>query len=196
MTSEEPAPAQREPGRGAPGAARTSILQSARAEFARVGYGAATVRAIARGASVDPALVIHYFGSKENLFAATIADAGFVADQVRAAVDGPSEAFSERFARAYFGAWEHPDTSLVLHSVVRSAASSATAARVVRTTIESALSVDGTSHWAPERLNLLGAQVFGIAMARYVLGTEPLASMPLEDLVAAVSPPLQALLNG
>jgi AcrR family transcriptional regulator len=175
--------------------ARASILHSARAEFARVGYGAATVRAIARGASVDPALVIHYFGSKEALFAATIADAGFIADQVRTAFDGPPDAFGERFARAYFGAWEHPDTSPVLHSVVRSAVSSPAAARVVRTTIESALSADGASRWSPERLNLLGAQVFGIAMARYVIGTEPLASMALDDLVAVVAAPLQTLLE-
>ena len=43
------------------------ILAAARDEFAQNGWAGTTIRAIARAADVDPALIYHYFGSKDGL---------------------------------------------------------------------------------------------------------------------------------
>src|SRR3984885_14721486 len=43
------------------------IVAAARDEFAEQGWAGTTIRAVARTADVDPALVYHYFGSKEGL---------------------------------------------------------------------------------------------------------------------------------
>src|SRR5687768_10823778 len=47
---------------------RAAILEAARTLFAERGYESTTVREIASAANADPALVIRYFGSKEELF--------------------------------------------------------------------------------------------------------------------------------
>ena len=49
-----------------------AILEAARAQFAEHGYRGATIRAIAATAGVDPALVHHFYGTKEALFAAAM----------------------------------------------------------------------------------------------------------------------------
>src|SRR2546421_12192837 len=51
---------------------REAILAAARDQFAARGYESATIRGIAAAAGVDPALVHHYFGSKDRLFAAAV----------------------------------------------------------------------------------------------------------------------------
>src|SRR5689334_16457158 len=45
------------------------ILDQARRLFAESGYDRTTIRAVATAADVDPGLVMHYFRSKEELFA-------------------------------------------------------------------------------------------------------------------------------
>ena len=48
------------------------ILDEARELFARNGIGNTSIRAVAAAAGVDSALVHHYFGTKEKLFAAAV----------------------------------------------------------------------------------------------------------------------------
>ena len=47
---------------------REAIALAAQTQFAELGYDRATFRSIATAAGVDPALVVHFFGSKEQLF--------------------------------------------------------------------------------------------------------------------------------
>ncbi|MCC3771910.1 TetR family transcriptional regulator [Streptomyces sp. UNOC14_S4] len=185
---------------GGPGA-RERILAAARTEFAERGYDRASIRAIARGADVDPALVHHYFGPKEQIFAAAIEVA------LAPALEGPDaflkggpETVGERMTRFFLGIWEATDTREPLLAIVRSAVANETAAEVFRNLVTSrlVLRVAGELDVAqPElRAELAAAQLVGVAMLRYVIKVEPLASADLEQLVARVAPVVQRHLAG
>lgn len=102
-------PTARRPGRS-PGVTgnREAILAAARTLFARHGYGGATIRGIAREAGVDPALVMHYYGSKDGIFAAAIQDA-IQPEEILAKVFGPGRTgMSHRLLSALLGRWDDP----------------------------------------------------------------------------------------
>lgn len=193
MTTKQP---RRGRGSAGPGVTRDAILASARDEFARAGYGGATVRTIAAGAGVDPALVMHYFGSKEALFTATLQTAGGVLERIASAFDGPPEGVARRLVSTYMSVWDDPDAAPVLASIVRSALASPVAAEAIRHIIEGDLIARAADRYPAERLNLAGAQLFGVAVARYVLRVEPLASLDRAALVELLAPQIQALLDG
>jgi AcrR family transcriptional regulator len=175
---------------------RDAILTAARTLPARAGYGGATIRAIAGEAGVDPALVMHYFGTKESLFAATLQDTGGVLQRVAAAFDGTADELPRQLVTTYLALWEDPQTASTLASVVRSALTSPIAADAVRRIVEGLVIQQSGHPWPPERVNLVGAQLLGIAVARYVLRTEPLASLSHDALVELLTPQLDLLLNG
>ncbi|RBM22057.1 TetR family transcriptional regulator [Streptomyces sp. PT12] len=199
-------PSQAEAAEGTPGT-RDRILASARAEFAERGYDRASIRAIARGAEVNPALVHHYFGTKEGVFAASVAAAA------APATDGLSrgerfdrderfdvEEFGERFTRLFFGIWENPATRSPLLAIVRSALNNETAARIFRGFVTAQLLGRITGGLdAPDaqlRAELAAAQLVGTVLLRYVLKVEPLASAPAEELIARLAPVVQHHLTG
>jgi AcrR family transcriptional regulator len=180
---------------------REVILAAAREAFAERGFDGASIRAIANAAGVDPALVHHYFGTKDKLFLATMnvpADPGELLPQVLAG--GPAEA-GERFVRMFLTLWDSPAGSAGV-ALLRSAVSHEWAARLMREfivtqilrRITSGLNLDPAE--SPLRASLVASQMAGLAMVRYVLKVEPLASMPAEALVAAVAPTVQRYLTG
>src|SRR6478672_4909072 len=57
-------------------ASRRALLAAASALFDERGYDAATIRDIGERAEVDPALIARYFGGKEGLYVATLAQEG------------------------------------------------------------------------------------------------------------------------
>ncbi|MDM7853898.1 TetR/AcrR family transcriptional regulator [Cellulomonas alba] len=193
MTTKE-SPTRRGRGSAAPGVTRDALLTSARDEFARVGYGAATVRAIAAGAGVDPALVMHYFGTKEALFVATLQKAGGVRERIAAAFEGPPDMVPRQLVTAYLDLWEDPETAPTLVSVVRSALTNPVAADAVRHILEVDLIAGAGRRLPPERVNLAGAQLFGVAIARYVLRTDPLATLDRATLTELLADQLGGLL--
>ncbi|MFP8964760.1 TetR family transcriptional regulator, partial [Streptomyces nanhaiensis] len=189
-------------GRAAAGeAARDRILASARAEFAERGYDKASIRSIARGAEVDPALVHHYFGTKEQVFeaAAEVSFAPAAEGLGRLAARGP-DGLGEELVRFFLGVWENPASRAPLLAVVRSALSNETAARIFRRMVARQLMARVARRLdAPDRelrVELAAAQMVGVAIMRYVLGIEPLASADPEDLVARLSPAVQHHLTG
>ncbi|MEV4443093.1 TetR family transcriptional regulator [Streptomyces sp. NPDC049577] len=211
MTGSEPAdpaaPAPRRRGRpartaaGAGPGARERIIAAARAEFAEHGYDKASIRGIAKGAGVDPALVHHYLGPKEKVFAAAVevafAPALAVPDQITA--DGP-EQVGERLTRFILGVWDDPVTREPLLAIVRSAVANETAAAVFRDLVASRiLGRIADELGVPDaglRAELAGAHLVGIAMLRYVIKVEPLASAGLDEIVARVAPVVQHHLTG
>ncbi|QLE73329.1 TetR/AcrR family transcriptional regulator [Streptomyces rectiverticillatus] len=192
-------PARTDAGSG-PGA-RERILAAARAEFAERGYDKASIRAIARGANVDPALVHHYYGPKEQIFAAAIATdfapALEAPDVVQA---GGPEALGERLTRFILGVWENPDTREQLLAIVRSAVANETAAAVFRDLVTTRLMARIAGELdVPDpklRSELAAAHLVGVAMLRYVIKVEPLASADLEQVIAIVAPAVQRHLAG
>ncbi|QKW08329.1 TetR/AcrR family transcriptional regulator [Streptomyces sp. NA04227] len=201
----EPAPRRRgrPPRAGAadgPGT-RERILEAARAEFAQRGYEKASVRGIAKAAGVDPALVHHYFGTKEQVFEAAVARSFAPAFEAPDAVAaGPVEEVGERLTRFVFGIWENPATRAPLLAVVRSAVTNEAAAAVFRRLIAAQLLLRIAARLDREdaelRAELAAAQLVGIAMLRYVIKVEPLASADPEQIVRRVAPVVQRHLVG
>ncbi|MEV0224996.1 TetR family transcriptional regulator [Streptomyces sp. NPDC050704] len=180
---------------------RQMILQAARKVFAQHGYGAATMRAIAREAGVDTALIHHYFATKSGLFATAIQD-GYPAAEViqRTVLPGPLDDLGARFIRGYLALWNNPDTRDPMLAVIRSAITNDEAAgimagfiadNVVRPVVRE---LDTTE---PElRATLVGTQLVGLAVARYLLKVEPLASLDEETLIRICAPLIQRCLTG
>ncbi len=178
---------------------RTAILDAARELFASSGFSGTTIRGVAAAAGVDPALVHHYFGSKDELFVAALelpVDPRVVLVEVVAA--GPEHA-GEGLLRTMLSVWDDPEHRLPLVAVIRGVLEP-TGQRllsdgflpVVIEPIGVALGIDH-----PEvRMPLVASQVVGLILLRYVLAAEPLASMPVDDVVAAYAPTVQRYLTG
>lgn len=187
-------PARTDAGDG-PGA-RERILTAARAEFAEHGYDKASIRGIAKGAGVDPALVHHYFGPKEKIFGAAVEVAFAPALEAHDIVAvGGLETIGERLTRYILGVWEDPVTREPLLAIVRSAVANETAAAVFRDLVTLRLMVRVAGELdVPEprlRSELAAAQLVGVTLLRHVIKVEPLASADLDEVIAMVAPVVQ-----
>ena len=176
------------------------ILREARASFAERGYAGTTVRAVARAADVDPALVYHYYGSKEGLLdAATTPPQSFL-DQIVTAWQTPQGELGEQLVRQMLRNWENPDHWPVLQAILQIAGNEPATREKLRAIIEH--SVMGPSAQAldePERLarsSLIGSPLMGLAFVRYVWKIEPIATMTEDDIVTAIAPTIQRYLSG
>ncbi|MET8475475.1 TetR family transcriptional regulator [Streptomyces sp. NPDC006422] len=204
-TSETTEPVRRRgrPSRTESGDTRAKILDAARDEFAARGYDKASVRGIAKSAGVDSALVHHYFGTKEQVFAASVETVLAPALRAPAAMEeGPLEEAGERMTRFFFGVWESPATRAPLLAILRSAVNNDVAASVLRRLVASrmlariAQRVDLPEGEAELRVTLAAAQLVGTAMLRYVMQVEPLASADPERVIARIAPVVQLHLTG
>ena len=170
-------------------------MAAARREFADRGFERATIRGIAGRAGVDPALVHHYFGSKRELFRAAMQLPVDVAGMVDRIVDGPHDQLGERFVRAALEQWEQPASRELFLGIIRSATTDPVAAEMLREILTEgpllALASISDRPDARFRGTLAGSQIVGLAIARYVVRVEPLASAPPNVVAAAVGPTLQ-----
>lgn len=181
-------------------ATRDQILRAAREEFSARGYEKASVRGIAKAAGVDPALVHHYFGTKEQVFEAAVTVAFAPALEAPAAIEeGPLDGVGERLTRFVLGIWENPATRAPLLAIVRSAVNNETAASIFRRLVATQLLERIARRLelpdAELRAELAAAQLVGVAMLRYVIQVEPLASADVEQLVARLAPVVQGHLT-
>jgi AcrR family transcriptional regulator len=170
---------------------REAIAAAARTLFAEHGYDRATIRKIAAAARVDPALVVHFFGSKEDLFAEVMALPTAVGDVMEQIAAGEREGVGRRLAQLLVGMLENPATRVIVLGRIRSASSHPDAANLVRETVARDLlrlaTALGTDN-AELRATLVGSHLVGVAFARYIVHVEPLASVDaagLVDLLAA-----------
>jgi AcrR family transcriptional regulator len=187
------------PSGGQTGATRDRILAAAREEFSARGYDRTSVRSIGKAAGVDAALVHHYFGAKEQVFAAAIELSFAPAQEMPDALAGGPDGMGERVARFMLGVWENPVTREPLLAIVRSAVTNETAAAVFRGLVSRTVLARVAGELAvpdPEfRVQLAAAQLVGIIMLRYVVKVQPLASADPEELVRIVAPTLQRYLT-
>jgi AcrR family transcriptional regulator len=191
-------PARRGPGRPADGGDRRAlILAAAREEFAGKGYAAASVRGIARSAEVDPALVHHYFGTKEQVFVAAMELPFAPAELVPQILDGPTDQLGERLVRTLLGVWADPDFRAPMLGMLRSAMTGEQGAAMLREFVGSALLgriAEAVGPADPLRLQAAAAQMVGVVILRHVVRIEPMASASEDDLVALVAPAVQRYL--
>jgi AcrR family transcriptional regulator len=158
----------------------------------------ATVRAVARRAGVDPAMVRHWFGSREGLLAAVVEIPVDPARLLAALLDGPREELGARLVRTFLGVWDgHPEQMTAL---VRSVTVNERWAEVVRGFLTRAVLGPLVGHLGVDRADLRAAlcasQLMGLALVRLVLRLEPVARADRETLVATVGPTLQRYLTG
>ncbi len=193
------AEAGRKPGRRpGPTETRPAILAAARELFAGKGYEGASIRAIARTAGVDPALIHHFYGTKEGLFVAAMRfpfDPSEILPKVLA--DGPREEVGERLVRTFLGVWSQDDMRARALAVVRSAATSDQGAAMLREFLTSAMLSRAAEALDLPRLRVLCAvgQMIGVVILRYVLEIEPIASASDEELIELLAPTLQRYLG-
>jgi AcrR family transcriptional regulator len=176
------------------------ILRQARASFAEHGYAGTTVRAVARAADVDPALVYHYYDSKEGLLdAATTPPQSFL-DQIVTAWQTPQDELGEQLLRRMLRNWEHPDHGPVLQAILQIAGNEPATREKLRAIIEQSMmgpaaqALDDSERLT--RSSLIASQLMGLAFMRYVWKIEPIATMTEDDLAAAIAPTIQRYLDG
>jgi len=174
------------------------IIEVARSKFAERGYDATSLRSIAAEANVDPALVIHYFGTKDGLFVAATG----LPDDLPALFAGlaalPRQDFVVALVHGYLGVVDSDASRNSIIALVRSAVSNDKAAAMLREFLTAELLpvIAGFTGRSDTRLraSLIAAQLIGMAMLRHVLRVEPLASATPGEIAALAVPAIEQYL--
>jgi AcrR family transcriptional regulator len=171
---------------------RSDILSAARRRFGTEGYDRTTLRAVAADVGVDAALVIRYFGNKQELFAAA---ADFTIDLPDLSNADPGDIAGILLPR-FFAVWEEDETFLAL---LRAAMTSQVASDALRRVFAEQVApklITATPDHPVQRIGLMGAFVIGLAITRYVLVNPPIANLSREELSRWAAPVIQQLLVG
>ncbi|WP_207546640.1 TetR family transcriptional regulator [Mycobacterium mantenii] len=176
------------------------IVAAAREQFAENGWAGTTIRAIARAADVDPALVYHYFGSKEKLLDAATNPPQKWLDNVAKVWTTPVDRLGAAVLRLMLDSWADEEIGPTLHAILQTAAHEpATREKLRRVVAGSLMGVAQLGRDERERLvrsGLIASQTIGLALMRYVWQIEPLASMTDDEAIAAIGPNLQRYVDG
>jgi AcrR family transcriptional regulator len=176
---------------------REVILDAATKLFSERGYDGASMRTIAAAAGVDPALIRHFFGDKDTLFATVVADRTVIYERVAAALPGDPSGIGQRLADTYLRLWEEAPTRPILMAVLRSATTSDRAAEM----LQEALGRSVRAHTGvrdsdyAQRLAFAGAQLFGLAVARHIIKVPSIVRLAHDELVVQVAPTIQRYLT-
>ena len=177
---------------------REAILTVARKRFATRGYEATSVRGIAAEAGVDPALVIHYFESKEKLFVAATGVPAGISELFASLGDMPLDDAVRALIRAYLGVVDSDGSRNAILALVRAAVSNDKAAAILREFLTTELlPVIARLTGRPDaylRASLVAAQLIGIATLRHVHRVEPLVAASQEEIVALAAPAIEQYL--
>lgn len=176
------------------------ILAAARDEFAEHGWAGTAIRAVARTADVDPALIYHYFGSKEGLLDAATTPPQRWLDAVAATWATPRADLGRQLIRTVLDTWTDAEIGPILRAVVLTAAHEDKTREKLRLIVERGL-IGGSTLGADEeerlrRSGLIATQLIGLALLRYVWKIEPIASMSEDQVLAAMAPNLQRYVEG
>jgi len=173
---------------------KAAILAAARERFAAVGYERATIRAIAADAAIDPALVMRYYGNKERLFAAAATFDLRLPDLAAL----PRGAVGGALVAHFLDRWESDDTLMALlraavsHNVA-AARMRAIFAKQVAPTVAALCAEPAT---AATRAGLIGSQILGMALCRYVLRLPPVVALHRAEVITWLGPTIQRYLTG
>jgi AcrR family transcriptional regulator len=177
---------------------REAILAVARRRFATRGYDATSLRSIATEAKVDPALLIHYFGTKEGLFAAATGLPTGLSELFGSLPELPLQESVQVLVRTYLQIVDSDKSRNAILALVRSAVSNEKAAATLREFLTAELlSIVArlTSHPdAHLRASLIAAQLIGIATLRHVIRVEPLVRASPDEIVSLVTPIIEQYL--
>jgi AcrR family transcriptional regulator len=175
-------------------ATRRGILDAARAIFASRGYEQTTIRAVASEAGIDASMVMRYFGSKAGLFTAA-ASVSLEPPDLRSV---PARRRGELLVRHFVDRWERSPSGDTLVLLLRTAVTDDAVAEQVQTNFNRLVTAPVAALGDPDagrRSALIASQLLGLAVSRYILHHEPLASMPIDEVVADISPTIQRYLT-
>jgi AcrR family transcriptional regulator len=176
------------------------IVAASRDEFAEHGWAGTTIRAVARAADVDPALVYHYFGSKEGLLDAATNPPQKWLDNVAKVWTTPIEQLGTAILKLMLASWADDEIGPTLRAILQTAAHEPATHEKLRRVVEGSLmGVSQLGRDEDERLvrsGLVASQTIGFALMRYVWKIEPIASMTNDEAIAAIAPNLQRYVSG
>lgn len=176
------------------------IAAAARDEFAVHGWAGTTIRAVARRADVDPALVYHYFGSKEGLLDAATNPPQQWLDRVAEVWATPVERLGAALLQLLLVSWADDEIGPTLRAILQTAAHDPVTRDKLRRVVEGSLmGVSGLGSDDRDRLirsGLISSQMMGFALMRYVWKIKPVASMTDDEAIAAIAPNLQRYVDG
>jgi AcrR family transcriptional regulator len=175
------------------------ILDAARKSFAEDGWAGTSIRAIARAADVDPALIYHYYGSKQDLLeACTTPPPGWLA-RMAATWATPREQLGVRLVTDTLENWSNPQYAPTIRSILLIAAHDAGTRVKLRDLVQNSLMGPAASHLEEEerlvRAGLIASQLLGLGFMRYIWLVEPIASMTDAEVIAAVAPTVQRYID-
>lgn len=178
---------------------RAAILEAARRSFAAKGYEVTSIRGIARDAGVDPALVHHYFGTKDEVFVEALRLPVNPAAVARDLIAEGSDGVGERAVSSFLSVWGGDATREPFVALLRSALTNEPAAELLRGFVQGVLRRVAEELGMPDvelRASLTASQIVGLGLLRYVVRVEPLASIDEDTLIAWVAPTIQRYLAG
>jgi AcrR family transcriptional regulator len=176
------------------------IVGAARTEFAEQGWAGTTIRAVARAADVDPALVYHYFGSKGGLLDAATNPPQKWLESVAKVWTSPIDELGAALIRLLLTSWADDEIGPTLRAILQTAAHEPSTREKLRRVVEGSLM--GVSQLGVDerdrliRSGLISSQMMGFGLMRYVWKIEPVASMTDDEAIAAIAPNLQRYVNG
>ncbi|WP_303324001.1 TetR family transcriptional regulator [Actinomyces radicidentis] len=183
-----------------------AILGAARSSFLAQGFARTTIRGVARAAGVDPALVSYYFGSKGDLFGASMNLRIRASEEISHLLEGDLRTAGPRLVHLSMTAWDDSAGGATFRALLRWIATDDGAPEAIQDyatqqlaePIAAALGQQTgmTAEVARERATLAGSQLVGLAMVRYVFRLEPIASASIDRLVETVGPTIQHYLTG
>ena len=178
---------------------RPAILTAARELFAEVGYERATIRRIAARAGVNPAMVHHFYGTKDDLLVAALElpiEPEYLAEAV---INHPGREGYE-LIRHIVAVWDQPIVKERLQLLLRLGISHERAAIALRDLLTTQLLDLLAAHMpgsdASLRAALVATQMAGLAMLRFIIPIEAVATADAETIIAAIGPTLQRYLTG
>ena len=176
---------------------REAILDAATKLFSQRGYDGSSLRAIAAAAGVDPALIRHFFGDKDTLFAAVVADRTTIMERLAGSLAGDQSSVGLRVTGTCLRLWEEPQTRLILLAITRSATTSERAAQMLTEALGGKIwATAGPDAEQIRRITFAGSHLFGLAVARHIIKQPAVAEMDLDQLIAQVAPTIQRYLTG
>jgi len=175
-------------------ATRAAILVAAKERFAADGYERATIRAIAADAGTDPALVVRYYGSKDQLFA-LVADVDL---RIPRFDDLPRSQVGAALVSHFLDRWEEDES---LQALMRTAVNKVDANERLRKVFAQQITpaignLADDAKTAQQRAGLVASQLMGLALTQYVLRLPPVARFKREEIVSFIGPTIQRYILG
>ena len=185
---------------------RGEIVEAAKRVFAAKGYDGASLRAVAREAEVDPALVHHYFDGKASLFVAAMAlpfDPRARSGARRPRRSASTTSPGTMVVTGFLTMWDHAEgTGSSFASCVAGMAASTSVADAMREFVAERVwnkqpgqrgESDETTR---QRRALVSSQLMGLAFTRYILRVPPISTATPAEIAHWAGPTLDRYMVG